>query len=217
MRSKPVVWSRRVRVGRLQATATSPPASRARRMPPMSAPRPAESMNGTADRSISRYCLLGQLAERLAELAHRVGVELTDGPAQRVVGGLLHLDVEHSSSRGRSDRLRLPAHGSQPSPCTRRRGDRARSGRGTSVAAVPDVLIATDADAVFDEVEAALADERTTRRAGPRRQRAWPAWSPSRPPTWSSSTCRSATWAASPPACTCATRPAPAACPRCPC
>ena len=32
---------------------------------------------------------------------------------------------------------------------------------GASVAAVTDVLIATDADAVFDEVEAALADERT--------------------------------------------------------
>ena len=54
MRSKPVVWSRRVSVGRLQATATSPPASRARRMPPMRAPRPAESMNGTAERSMSR-------------------------------------------------------------------------------------------------------------------------------------------------------------------
>ena len=40
MRSKPVVCSRRVSVGRLHATATSPPASRARRMPPMSAPRP---------------------------------------------------------------------------------------------------------------------------------------------------------------------------------
>ena len=55
MRSKPVVWRRRVRVGRPQATATSPPASRVRRMPPMSAPRPAESMNGTSDRSISRW------------------------------------------------------------------------------------------------------------------------------------------------------------------
>ena len=54
MRSNPVVWSRRVRVGRLQATATSPPAPPARRMPPISAPRPAESMNGTGDRSISR-------------------------------------------------------------------------------------------------------------------------------------------------------------------
>ena len=54
MRSNPVVCSRRVRVGRLHATATSPPASRARRMPPMSAPRPAESMNGTDDRSMSR-------------------------------------------------------------------------------------------------------------------------------------------------------------------
>ena len=60
MRSKPVVWSRRMRVGRLQATATSPPASRARRMPPISAPSPAESMNGTADRSMSRYFLLAR-------------------------------------------------------------------------------------------------------------------------------------------------------------
>ena len=34
-------------------TATSPSASRARRMPPISAPRPAESMNGTSERSIS--------------------------------------------------------------------------------------------------------------------------------------------------------------------
>ncbi len=58
MRSKPVVCSRRVSVGRLQATDTSPSASRARRMPPMSAPRPAESMNGTSDRSISRRGLL---------------------------------------------------------------------------------------------------------------------------------------------------------------
>ncbi len=32
----------------------------------------------------------------------------------------------------------------------------------TSVPAVPEVLIATDADAVFDEVEAALADESTS-------------------------------------------------------
>ena len=55
MRSKPVVCRRRVSVGRPQATATSPPASRVRRMPPMSAPRPAESMNGTSDRSMSRW------------------------------------------------------------------------------------------------------------------------------------------------------------------
>ena len=58
MRSKPVVCSRRVRVGRLQATDTSPSASRARRMPPMSAPRPAESMKGTSDRSMSSRGLL---------------------------------------------------------------------------------------------------------------------------------------------------------------
>ena len=45
--------------------------------------------------------LAGEAAEGLPELAHRVGVELTDGPAERVVGGFLHLDVEHSSSRGR--------------------------------------------------------------------------------------------------------------------
>src|SRR3954454_11892051 len=38
--------------GRFQPTATPPPSSRARRMPPMSAPRPAESTNGTADMSI---------------------------------------------------------------------------------------------------------------------------------------------------------------------
>ena len=62
MRSKPVVWSRRVRVGRLQATDTSPSASRARRMPPMSAPRPAESMNGTSDRSMSSRGLLASSA-----------------------------------------------------------------------------------------------------------------------------------------------------------
>ena len=55
MRSKPVVWSSRVRAGRVQATATAPSASRARRIPPMRAPRPAESMNGTSDRSISRW------------------------------------------------------------------------------------------------------------------------------------------------------------------
>ena len=69
MRSKPVVCSRRVSVGRLHATATSPSASRARRMPPMSAPRPAESMNGTSDRSMSRRGVVGELGERLAELA----------------------------------------------------------------------------------------------------------------------------------------------------
>src|SRR3546814_10971771 len=34
--------------------------------------------------------------------------------------------------------------------------------RGTSVRVVTEVLIATDADAVHDEVEAALADESTT-------------------------------------------------------
>lgn len=33
---------------------------------------------------------------------------------------------------------------------------------GASVAAVTEVLIATDSDAVYDEVEAALADERTS-------------------------------------------------------
>jgi hypothetical protein len=58
IRSNPVVCSKRVSVGRLHATATSPPASRARRMPPISAPSPAESMNGTAERSMSRYCWL---------------------------------------------------------------------------------------------------------------------------------------------------------------
>ena len=71
IRSKPVVWSRRVRVGRPQATATSPPASRARRMPPMSAPRPAESMNGTSDRSISRCGASVELGQRLAERSRR--------------------------------------------------------------------------------------------------------------------------------------------------
>ena len=48
-------------MGRLQATATSPPASRARRMPPISAPRPAESTNGTADMSIRSF---GAVASR---------------------------------------------------------------------------------------------------------------------------------------------------------
>ena len=43
----------------------------------------------------------GQAPEGLAELAHRVGVELTYRSAQRVVGGVLHLDVEHTSSKGR--------------------------------------------------------------------------------------------------------------------
>ena len=38
-----------------------------------------------------------------------------------------------------------------------------------------EVLIATDADAVFAEVEAALADETHHRRAGARRARRWPA------------------------------------------
>ncbi len=44
-------------MGRLQETATSPPSSRARRIPPISAPRPAESTNGTPDMSISKRLL----------------------------------------------------------------------------------------------------------------------------------------------------------------
>ena len=42
------------RLGRLQLTTTSPPSSLARRMPPISAPRPAESMKGTPLMSITR-------------------------------------------------------------------------------------------------------------------------------------------------------------------
>ena len=57
IRSKPVVRSSRMRVGRLQATATSPPSSRVRRIPPMRAPRPAESTNGIPDMSISSRLL----------------------------------------------------------------------------------------------------------------------------------------------------------------
>jgi hypothetical protein len=53
IRSKPVVRNNRVSVGRLQHTATSPPSSRARRIPPIRAPRPAESTNGTPDMSMS--------------------------------------------------------------------------------------------------------------------------------------------------------------------
>ena len=41
-------------------------------------------------------------------------------------------------------------------------GDGAAGGPGASVRAVTEVLIATDDDAVFDEVDAALADEHTT-------------------------------------------------------
>ena len=40
-----------------------------------------------------------QLDQRLAELADRVGVELTHGAAQRVRGGLLDVDLEHETSR----------------------------------------------------------------------------------------------------------------------
>ena len=93
MRSKPVVWSRRVSDWRLQATATSPPPSRVRRMPPMSAPRPAESMNGTSDRSISSGVDVGDAAERLSELADGVGVELAARSAERVVGRSVDLDL----------------------------------------------------------------------------------------------------------------------------
>ena len=57
-----------------------------------------ERHGGQVDQQV---LLGGQAPEGLAELAHGVGVELTDGAAQRVVGGVLHLDVEHTSSRGR--------------------------------------------------------------------------------------------------------------------
>ena len=57
IRSKPVVRSNRISVGRLQATATSPPSSRVRRIPPIKAPRPAESTNGMPDMSISNRLL----------------------------------------------------------------------------------------------------------------------------------------------------------------
>ena len=63
MRSKPVVRSSRIRVGRLHATATSPPSSRARRIPPIRAPRPAESTNGIPDMSI-RSRLLEAISAR---------------------------------------------------------------------------------------------------------------------------------------------------------
>ena len=58
-------------------------------------------MNGHGGQVDEQVRLAGQPAERLPELAHGVGVELTDRTAERVVGGLLHLDVEHASSRGR--------------------------------------------------------------------------------------------------------------------
>ncbi len=41
-------------MGRLQATATRPPSSRVWRIPPIRAPRPAESMNATPDKSMSK-------------------------------------------------------------------------------------------------------------------------------------------------------------------
>ena len=142
MRSKPVVCSSRVSVGTAAGHARRRrSASRARRMPPMSAPRPAESMNGTSDRSMSSRGG-GQLGQRLAELArpcrrraHRRGG--TACTSARV----LDVDLEHevlqwawrrrrrrarsvATGSPASDRpgwpracARLAAHGSAPRPC----------------------------------------------------------------------------------------------------
>ena len=47
-----------------------------------------------------QVALVGQLAERIAELPDGVGVELADGPADGVAVGLVDLDVEHASPPG---------------------------------------------------------------------------------------------------------------------
>ena len=53
-----------------------------------------------------------ELAQRLAELADVVGVELTDGAADGVAVGLLDLDVEQGSSSGLRNRIvpKRPSH-----------------------------------------------------------------------------------------------------------
>ena len=96
----------------------------------------------------------------------------------------------------------------------------ARTCRGPACAAlrccpVTEVLLATDADWIHDEV-GGRARRRAHGRPGPPGRRRARRPSPSARPTSSSSTCRSATWAAWPPASTCAWRPAPGACPTSP-
>ena len=59
-------------------------------------PRPAKAVTLGED---LRTLSISELDQRLAELAHRVGVELTHGAAQRVRGGLLDVDLEHETSR----------------------------------------------------------------------------------------------------------------------
>ena len=132
-----------------------------------------------------QVALVGQLAERIAELPDGVGVELADGPADGVAVGLVNLDVEHCfSSRdppgdrsgGRSVGKPVKRHWHPPvtgrpvsplaphcSPTSAPPSDVSSPELGGALASrtVSDVLIATDADWIFDDVDAALSDENT--------------------------------------------------------
>ena len=77
---------------------------------------------------------------------------------------------------------------------------------------MPVVLLATDADHLHDEVDAALGDEDTTGPPGPLRPRGHPRREGAGTRPRRSSTCRSGTWAGWPRACRCGPRRGRAAC-----
>ncbi len=102
-----------------------------------------------------------QLSERFPELADGVGIELADRTADGVVGRFARPGSRARRSSWAGVWRAYPA----------RRGVEPGEGADATVAAVADVLLATDADWIADEVDAALGGDHDGRAGAPGRRR----------------------------------------------
>ena len=95
--------------------------------------------------------LFAELGERFTELGDRIGIELALGAELDVVGplGTSDTDLKHG-------RMVTPVWARRHAPCRRLRtvGD---MGPPCTLRSVPNILLATDSDALADEIEAAVA------------------------------------------------------------
>ena len=193
MRSKPVVRRVLTRLGRLQ-TDNHVATQLARTADAPDQGTEARRVDKGHPAHVDNELRAGrQLGQRLAELAHRERVELADGPANRIAVGRLFVSMLSTPPPNRPSCAQCTA---MP--------DRARNRdvpKMLPVAAaryprmMPELLIATDSPAVFDEVSFGCRGARCRACAGP--VPVGPSYLPLwiAPPISSSPTSRSGPWA----------------------